>query len=442
MSLPAKPIPADADPEQVHKGIQATAGLGPATTNVALIVWYWGDWPVVVGTVVIATVLTLTNTVFVEWLARRIGRPVAEALRMLVNTVGISVGGYLTHWSPLVWLFVPYNLIWFYGLDRWVRHRMAIYLLLVNLVAWRGGSDPAMNLAFSLFGVFGYLLSEKRDVLFRNVLRQVLDQQEQLQEAHARLQQLHQRALEQEKLSSLGTMAAGVAHEINNPMSFVTSNVDSLLKDLRDTPDLPPHLREYLDDVLPATLDGIKRVNAIVTDLRRFARGDPEAHAAYDLNVEVQSALRIVHGQLSHCVVETDLGDVGTLVGRPRQIVQVLVNLLANAGQATAAGGRVRVTTRREGDEVRVVIQDTGAGMSPETMKRLFQPFFTTKPPGSGTGLGLAVAHGIITSHGGRIEVESRLGEGSCFTLLLPAVLPLPQEDSGLPGGEARRASA
>jgi signal transduction histidine kinase len=440
MSQTPKPIPADADPEQVHKAIQAVAGMGPAATNVALIAWYWGDWRVVLGIVVIAVALTVTNTVLAEWLAKRTGRPVAEALRMLANTAGISVGGALTHWSPLVWLFVPYNMLWFYGLDGQVRPRMAGYLILVNLMAWRGGADPAMMLAFTLFGVFGYLLSEKRDLLFRKVLRQVLDQQEQLQEAHARLQQMHQRALEQEKLSSLGTMAAGVAHEINNPMSFVTSNVDALLKDLRDTPDLPPHLREYVDDALPATLDGIKRVNAIVTDLRRFARGDPEAHADYDLNAEVRSALRIVQGQLSHCVVETDLGEVGTMVGRPRQMVQVLVNLLANAGQATAAGGRVRVTTRREGDQVRVAIKDTGVGMSPETLKRLFQPFFTTKPPGSGTGLGLAVAHGIVTSHGGRIEVESRLHEGTCFTLHLPAVFPLPQEDGSAQVKDSERA--
>ena len=417
------------DLEQVQKGIQATAGIGAAATNIALVVWYWGDWNVVLGVVGVAGSLTLMNTVLIDRLAKRMGRPRAEGLRMLVNALGLCVGGTVTHWSPLSWVFVPYNLIWFYRLDGLVRPRMAMYLLLVNLVAWWGGSDPALMLAFSIFGIFGYLLSEKRDLLFWKVLRQMLDQQAQLQEAHARLQQMHLRALEQEKLSTLGTMAAGVAHEINNPMSFVTSNVDSLLRDLRETPDLPLNLKEHLDDVLPATLDGIKRVNAIVTDLRRFARGDPEAHAEYDLNAEVQSALRIVHGQLIHCLVETDLGDVGPMVGRSRQLVQVLVNLLANAGQATAAGGRIRITTRREGDKVRVSIQDTGEGMSPETLKRLFQPFFTTKPPGLGTGLGLAVAHGIITSHGGRIEVESRLREGTCFTLHLPKVLPLSLDD-------------
>jgi signal transduction histidine kinase len=110
------------------------------------------------------------------------------------------------------------------------------------------------------------------------------------------------------------------------------------------------------------------------------------------------------------------------VVGRPRQIVQALVNVLVNAGQATEAGGVVRLSTLRRGEGVCVEVRDTGTGMTPETMRNLFQPFFTTRPPGMGTGLGLAVAHGIVTAQGGRIEVESELGKGSCFTLHLPRV--------------------
>jgi signal transduction histidine kinase len=217
-----------------------------------------------------------------------------------------------------------------------------------------------------------------------------------------------------------------VAHEINNPMSFVTSNISLLLKDLKQQPGLPAPLKEYVDEVLPETLDGIKRVNAIVADLRRFARGDPDAHAEYDLNEEVRSALRIAHGQLRHCRVEQQLGEVGKLVGRPRQIVQVLVNMLVNAGQATAEGGRVLISTHQEGDGARVEIRDTGPGLSPEARRHLFQPFFTTKPHGSGMGLGLAVAHGIVTGHGGRIEVDSEPGQGACFRVHLPHTPPLP----------------
>jgi signal transduction histidine kinase len=284
---------------------------------------------------------------------------------------------------------------------------------------------PLYPMAFSALGAFVYLMSEKRDMLLRATLQQVIAQREELERAHQELQQLHQRALAQEKLSSLGMLAAGMAHEINNPMSFVTSNVHTMLRQLQERPALPEDLKEYVDEVLPETLDGVKRVNAIVADLRRFARGDPGSHAEYELDSEVRTALRLSHGKLGHCRVELNLGSVGTLVGRPQQIVQVLVNLLVNAGQATPPGGHVRISTHAEGEQVRVVVRDTGVGMSEETKSHLFQPFFTTKPVGEGTGLGLAVVHGIVTAHGGHIEVESPPGQGTCFTLHLPRHPPL-----------------
>jgi two-component system, NtrC family, sensor kinase len=426
MSAPPKQPPTDADPEWVHQGIQAVAALGPMATNVVLVAWYWGDWRAVIALVCVGTVLTLTNLFVVEWYARRYSRVGAEWLRMLANAAGICVGGHYTNWSPLIWTFLPYNMLWFYGLDRWVHPRVAVYLLIVVAGALWDGASPELALAFSLLGVFGYLLTEKRASLLRQAVRQVVEQRGQLEQAHERLQQAHQRAIAQEKLSSLGVMAAGVAHEINNPMSFVTSNIHSLYKELKRQPSVPEPLREYVEEVLPETLEGIKRVNAIVADLRRFARGDPEAYAEYDLNAEAQTALRLAQGQLGHCQVEVALGEPGTLMGRPRQIVQVLVNLLANAGHATAAGGKVRLSTHRETDGARVEIRDTGTGMSPEALRNLFQPFFTTKPPGEGTGLGLAVAHGIVSAHGGRIEVESQPGQGACFTVHLPRVPPLP----------------
>jgi two-component system NtrC family sensor kinase len=360
--------------------------------------------------------------VFLERLALRASRSLVETLRMLLNVAGISVSGYFTEWSPLIWVFVPYNMLWFYGLDRWVRPRVAVYLVLINSIALADGASPELALAFSLLGLFGYLLTERRASLLRGALDKVLEQQAGLERAHEKMRQIHARAMEQEKLSSLGMMAAGVAHEINNPMSFVASNVNQVLKDLKAHPALTELLREHVEEVLPATLEGIQRVNAIVADLRRFSRGDPEAFVEYELNAEVTMALRIAHSQLRHCQVESDLGEVGRMVGRPRQMAQVLVNLLVNAGQATAERGEVRISTRREGEWVRIEVRDTGTGMPPEVQRHLFQPFFTTKPPGMGTGLGLAVVHGIVTSHGGHIEVASEPGKGTCFTLHLPCV--------------------
>jgi signal transduction histidine kinase len=328
--------------------------------------------------------------------------------------------GLIAGWSLLLWSYVPFAMLWFYGMDAFGRTRALVYLVVMDSAALLSGCDPFQPVAFSLLGVLVFRLTEKRAELLQQSLEHIIDQREQLAQAEVRLRVLHERAFEQEKLSSLGMMAAGVAHEINNPMAFVTSNVTSLFKDLKRQPALPEPLKEYVDEVLPETLNGIQRVNAIVSDLRRFARGDPEIYAEYDLNAEAQTALRIAQGQLSHCELEVQLGEVGLVVGRPRQIVQVLVNLLANAGQATAAGGAVRLSTRLEGQGVCVEVRDAGTGMTQETLRNLFQPFFTTKPPGMGTGLGLAVAHGIVTGQGGRIEVESELGKGSCFTVHLP----------------------
>jgi len=426
MSVPSRQSPSEADPEQIHQGIQAIAGMGLQAINLTVVAWLWGDWPRMASFVALAVLLTLTNLRLVEWYARRYGRLGAEWIRTLANAIGLCLGGSLTDWTPLIWVFLPYNMLWLYGLDRSLHLRLVVYVVTVVAYALWEGASRELAVVFTLLSALSYLLTAKRDSLLRQVLNQVLHQREQLAQAHEQLKQANERAIAQEKLSSLGVMAAGVAHEINNPMSFVTSNVSSLYKELGRQPSLPEPLREYVDEVLPETLDGIKRVNAIVADLRRFARGDPEAYSEYDLNAEAQAALRLAHGQLSHCQVEVALGEPGTLMGRPGQIVQVLVNLLTNAGHATAPGGKVRLSTHREGEGARVEIRDTGTGLTPEVRRNLFQPFFTTKSPGEGMGLGLAVAHGIISSHGGRIEVESQPGQGACFTVHLPRVPPLP----------------
>jgi signal transduction histidine kinase len=419
--------PPDTEPEQEHQGNEAVAWMGPLMANSAILIWFWGQWSAVLAVMSVALVLTLFSQQPVASLARRFGRSKAETARMLVNAAGVVVCGHFTSWSPLVLFYVPYNLLWFAGMDAWAPYRAVAYLLLLNAVALTEGAEPGLTVAMTLVGLCGYLLTQKRASLLRTAYRKEVAQREELAHAHQELQRIHQRALQQEKLSSLGLLASGVAHEINNPMSFVTSNVNALLRELRALPTLPEPLKEYVEEVLPETLDGIRRVNAIVGDLRRFARGDPEAYTDYDVNTEVQTALRITHSQLRHCYVEVALGEVGTVMGRPQQFVQALVNLLVNAAQATAEGGRVSIITLGEGEAVRVEVRDTGVGMTEETRRQLFQPFFTTKPPGEGMGMGLAVVHGIVTSHGGHVEVTSEPGRGSCFTLHLPRLPPPPK---------------
>lgn len=407
----------EVNPEHLRRELLSLRKAGGAVALGALLLQFWGQWRVVGVLVVLLPLITLFNVVIVEWISRRTRFTWAETARMVVNAGAFGIMGPLTHWSVLLWIYVPFYMLWFQGAGGWARLRAAIYLAIVDTLALLGGVDPLMPLAFTVLGGITFLVADKRTTLYQTMLRQLLVQREQLQKAH-------QLALEQEKLSSLGVMAAGVAHEINNPMSFVTSNVSSLYKELQRHPELPGPLREYVEEVIPETLDGIRRVNAIVSDLRRFSRGDAEVPTEYDLNEEARAALRIAQGQLGHCKVQAELGEVGKLVGRPRQIAQVLVNLLVNAGQATKEGGVVRLSTRQEGEQVRMEVRDTGTGMPPEVLSRLFQPFFTTKPMGMGTGLGLAVVHGIVTAHGGRISVESQPGQGSCFTIFLPRVPP------------------
>jgi two-component system, NtrC family, sensor kinase len=443
MSLsPTKP-PRVSDPEQILRGLHPLAMKGGLLLSLSVTLQYVGQWRLF-GFVALASFVRYNaNGLLSPVLNRRFGPTVTEWCRLAWNLGTMLVIGLGAGWTLLLWIYVPFIMLWFHGLDGWGRARAIVFLVGMDGVALWSGCDPFQPLAFSIIGALGFLLTEKRAELLQQSLEQIIEQREQLSQAQSQLRQLRDRAVEQEKLSSLGMMAAGVAHEINNPMSFVTSNVNALLKDLKQEPALSESLKEYVEEVLPATLDGIKRVNAIVSDLRHFARGDAEVPAEYHLNAEAQAALRIAQGQLNHVDVEVDLGDTGVVVGRPRQLVQVLVNLLVNAGQATQPGGKVRMSTRREEGGVGVEIRDTGAGMTPETMRNLFQPFFTTKPPGMGMGLGLAVAHGIITGQGGRIEVQSEPGKGSCFTLYLPRVATAaPRDASKSPQGPASAVAA
>jgi signal transduction histidine kinase len=245
-----------------------------------------------------------------------------------------------------------------------------------------------------------------------------------LREAMSALETMHEELVANEKLSSLGMIAAGVAHEINNPMAYVTMNVHTLLEDLRDTPNLPEALRGYVDDLLPSTIDGISRVNTIVRDLQQFARGDTDVQADFELNNEIEAAARISKNQLKGRVkLNLALEPLPSLHGKPRQLTQVMVNLIVNAVHAIGdrIDGRIDVASGVAPDgSVLVTIRDNGCGMSDDVKARVFQPFFTTKEVGRGTGLGLSVVFGIVEAHGGTIELSSTVDVGTTFTLRFP----------------------
>lgn len=263
-----------------------------------------------------------------------------------------------------------------------------------------------------------------------------------------KLEDAHNQLLRAEKLASIGQLAAGVAHEVNNPIGFVHSNLGTLkqyisqllaLLDLclpleasaspaqrqsieaaKQEADLS-FLREDAFMLIAESMEGTARVRRIVQDLRDFARPTESEWQSVDLHGGLESALNVVLSAIKDKVdVVRDYASLPAVECLPSQLNQVFLNILMNAAQAISGCGTITVRTAGEGEWVSVVISDTGCGMTPEVRERIFDPFFTTRPVGKGTGLGMSVAYGIIEKHGGRIEVDSEPGRGSTFTLHLP----------------------
>ncbi|MCE9670196.1 ATP-binding protein [Myxococcus stipitatus] len=229
-----------------------------------------------------------------------------------------------------------------------------------------------------------------------------------------------------DRLAAVGTLAAGVAHEINNPLAFVLSNLSFLAVELKNVArELPEGRTSEMEEVLREAVDGAHRVRQIVRDLRTFSRGDEDVATAVNLQAVLESAITMARGELKmRAQVVRDYRDVPPVEGSEGRFGQVFLNLLINAAHAIPEGrpehNEVRVTLRPAGERVVVEVRDTGVGMTPEVRARIFDPFFTTKPVGVGTGLGLSICHGIVTGFGGEISVESEPGRGSTFRVSLP----------------------
>jgi signal transduction histidine kinase len=256
--------------------------------------------------------------------------------------------------------------------------------------------------------------------------------------------------MQSEKMASIGQLAAGVAHEINNPIGFVYSNLAVLKQYVeeiftvlsvyeriertlpRDHPELEhlqvlkqrvelDYLRGDTEALLAETLGGVARVKKIVQDLRDFSHLDEAEWQRTDLHQCLDNTLNMLAHEIKYKVnVLKDYGAVPLINCLPFQLSQVFVNLLMNATQSIEAQGTIIIRTGLDGDNVWVTVSDTGKGIEAANLHRVFEPFFTTKPVGVGTGLGLAVSYGIIQRHGGSIEVASELGCGATFTIRLP----------------------
>jgi len=272
-----------------------------------------------------------------------------------------------------------------------------------------------------------------------------------------RLEAAHNQLLQSEKMASIGQLAAGVAHEINNPIGYVNSNlgtlrgyIDSLLAvlDAYEAAELPEgtakerieaaktradlgYLKTDIVDLLAETGDGIARVRRIVQDLKDFSHSDQGEWVLADLHRGLESTLNVVNNEIKYKArVIKEYGDLPVLRCLPSQLNQVFMNLLVNAAHAIEGQGTITIRTSTHGEEAWVEIADTGSGIPSPLLTRIFDPFFTTKAVGKGTGLGLSISYGIVQKHGGRIEVESEPGQGTTFRICLPISPPIQSPSS------------
>ena len=238
-------------------------------------------------------------------------------------------------------------------------------------------------------------------------------------------EKMEQRMVAAERLASLGTLAAGVAHEINNPLAIINDSVGwmQLLLNKADMADSP--IKGQLEKGLDKIAKSVVRAKKITHQLLGFARKGTSVVSEVNLRQLAEEAVQLVEKEASYkeieFVQEAD-ASLDSIWSDAYQLRQVLINLLTNAIHATGPKGRIKITLQKDGEQAMLSIQDTGQGIPQEDLERIFEPFYSTKPTGEGTGLGLFVTRGIVEKLGGTIEAESRLGEGTVFRIKLPRV--------------------
>ena len=291
--------------------------------------------------------------------------------------------------------------------------------------------------------------NEKINRAMQRAKEQLEQEKEEQRKLIAKLEESDKQLLQSEKLASIGQLAAGVAHEINNPIGFVNSNLGTLknyandllqligayeaaesllpaslpkehLAAVRQKIDLS-YLREDIISLITESIDGTARVRQIVQDLRDFSRTGQVDWSRVDLHTGLDSTINLVWNEIKFKAdVVREYGNLPLVECIPSQINQVFMNLLVNAAHAITQHGTISLRSGQEGERVWLSVSDTGVGIPPEQLSKIFDPFFTTKPIGQGTGLGLSVSYGIINKHGGHIHVDSQPGQGTTFTVWLP----------------------
>lgn len=290
------------------------------------------------------------------------------------------------------------------------------------------------------------LLEDKTRQLYENVLN--------LEGVVAELKTTQAQLIQSEKMSSLGQLTAGIAHEINNPIAYSYSNLfylseniteffklDKIIQDnlpLKDNVDSMlqqyQSMRKEIDadylitdipSLLADTIEGVERVKNIVKNLKKISYKGDEAFTAFSINDCIKECIKVSANEIKYSMaINLELSDCGDVIGQPYDLNQVFINLFMNASHACSAHGILTITTTQEQDSVIIYVQDNGRGISEENILKIFDPFYTSKPVGEGTGLGLPISHGIIEKHHGTITVTSEVGVGTCFKISLPLANP------------------
>jgi len=344
-----------------------------------------------------------------------------------------------------------------------------------GVVMASGINQPQRALDAMRLGAFDYLIKpcdlyvleltveralERRNLL-RNARQYKLDlelRNSELAQEKAKLERLQAQIIHSEKMASLGQLAAGIAHELNNPVGFIYGNMDILsqcvgglteLLDYYDKAELSGSVAsgavrikerieysatlEDLDSIIKDCHEGAQRIRDIVQNLRTFSRLDEAEFKESDIHEGIDSTIRLLSRYYSSDNIRLirNYGELPPVDAFAGQLNQVWMNLLVNAAQALSAkGGEVRISTLVEEESVTIAIADTGGGIQPENLNRIFEPFYTTKPVGEGTGLGLSISFGIVERHGGTIAVDTRLHEGTTFTVTLPIRINKPAPET------------
>ncbi|MEE2730315.1 MAG: ATP-binding protein [Pseudomonadota bacterium] len=313
---------------------------------------------------------------------------------------------------------------------------------------WTKESENYLTLSMAAAAQIGVMLerSDAHHKLEKNYLE--------IKQAHDQLKATQSQLVHSEKMASIGQLAAGVAHEINNPVGFVMSNIDTLQEYMQaflklyneyeglveiagdinqDSGTIISNINqvkqqhdfafilEDIEQVIQDSSEGLSRVKEIVMSLKNFARVDSDELGRVEIDKIIEDALKMIWNELKyHVELSKDLAASRPIPGNAAQLSQVFVNLIMNASQAIEGRGNIAIRSHQDEHHTYIRVEDDGCGIPEPILKRIFDPFYTTKPMDIGTGLGLSISHGIIEKHAGSIDVESETGKGTCFTIRLP----------------------